>query len=64
MAANLILLIVFVALLYPANVAKPETIDIEYETWPGEFGAPCTTITDRKEGTCYLELKEPSWMKK
>lgn len=64
MATHLILVIALAALLYPANMAIPEALDIQYETWPGEFGAPCTTQTDRREGTCYLELREASWMKK
>ncbi len=43
------------------KVANPEQADFYYETWPDVIGGPCSTATDRREGTCYLELKDPTW---
>jgi hypothetical protein len=47
-------------LLYSESVI-PEQMQFEW-WWTGVFGAPCSTETDRREGTCYLEVKRrPEW---
>lgn len=54
-------------LLYSAT-AVPEAWEIDW--WPGEFGTPCTTATDRREladagGICEApNLTPPKWGKK
>lgn len=46
------------ALLYTSN-ATPEQITLE---WWQVLGEPCSTATDRTEGTCELEVKrKPTW---
>jgi hypothetical protein len=47
-------------LLYSETVI-PEQLKFEW-WWQGVFGAPCSTATDRIEGTCNLEVKRrPTW---
>ena len=42
-----------IAMLLCANGAVPE----HWEEWDAtRFGAPCTTATDRREGTCNLKV--------
>jgi hypothetical protein len=42
-------------MLYSESVI-PEQLKFEW-WWQGVFGAPCSTKTDRVEGTCNLEIK-------
>lgn len=50
--------------LFWSHAATPEQVKLEW--WQeGMFGAPCTTETDRREGTCQLEVKRrPDWRNK
>lgn len=47
-------------MLYSESVI-PKQMQIEW-WWDGVLGAPCSTATDRAEGTCLLEVKsKPEW---
>lgn len=55
-------LLVAMLLFLPA-LATPEQSDIEIEWWVKD-GSPCSTRTDRIEGTCFLDVRQPKGRRK
>jgi hypothetical protein len=48
-------------LLLYSEIVIPEQMQFEW-WWTGVLGAPCSTATDRAEGTCDLQVKRtPEW---
>ena len=54
-------LIITILLMIYSAAAIPKQLKIEW-WWPSVLGAPCTTKTDRIEGTCDPKIKrKPEW---